>query len=76
MPIIPKFELLKAYLLLKTKDQAAYKVALNFVALSYPNTDEGKHAIEILAGFNQQKTTNKNNSVKKKSLPTPQVKKN
>ncbi len=76
LPIIPKFELLKAYLLLKTKDQAAYKEALNFVALSYPNTDEGKHAIEILAGFNQEKTTNKNNSVKKKSLPTPQVKKN
>ncbi len=76
LPIIPKFELLKAYLLLKTKDKAAYTEALNFVALSYPNTDEGKHAIEILAGFNQEKTTNKNNSVKKKSLPTPQVKKN
>lgn len=77
LPIIPKFELLKAYLLLKTKDEATYREALNFVALSYPNTDEGKHAIEVLAGFDkEQETTSKNKTVKKKSLPTPQVKKN
>ena len=77
LPIIPKFELLKAYLLLKTIGKEAYIEALNFVALSYPNTQEGKHAMEILSGFDKSKTTtNKNTSIEKKSLNTPQVKKN
>ncbi|MDJ0645134.1 MAG: hypothetical protein QNJ57_04040 [Flavobacteriaceae bacterium] len=77
LPIIPKFELLKAYLLLKTQGRDAYEEALNFVALSYPNTDEGKHAAEVLSGFKKNgNSTNKNKSIKKKSLNTPQAKKN
>ena len=49
LPIIPKFELLKAYALKQTKGIEAFKEAIDFVALSYPNTDEGKHALELQA---------------------------
>ncbi len=52
LPIIPKFELLKAYVLMKTKGVVAFKDALNFVAINYPNTEEGKHAVKILGGLN------------------------
>ena len=52
LPIIPKFELLKAYILMKTKGPEAFKEALNFVAINYPNTEEGKHAVKILGGVN------------------------
>jgi len=53
LPIIPKFELLKAYALKQTQGPEAFKNALNYVALSYPNTEEGKHAIKILADANK-----------------------
>lgn len=46
--LIPKFELLKAYAIGKHKDKEAYKKALDFVAVSYGNTEEGKKAKEIL----------------------------
>ncbi len=46
--IISKLELLKAYIQMKTKGTKAFKEALSFVALSFPNTEEGKHAVEIL----------------------------
>lgn len=46
--LIPKFELLKAYAIGKYKDKEAYKIALDFVAVSYGNTEEGKKAKEIL----------------------------
>ncbi len=52
MPIVPKFELLKAYVLMKTQGVVAFKDALNFVAINYPNTEEGKHAVKILGGLN------------------------
>ena len=59
LPIIPKFELLKAYIVLKTQGAEAFKDALNFVAINYPNTDEGKHAVKILGGLNSSsKDTN------------------
>lgn len=45
--IIPKFELLKATLLGKMKGFVAYEEALNFVALNYPNSPEGKQAEKI-----------------------------
>lgn len=48
LPIIAKFELLKAYLHLKLKGLDAFKESLNFVAFNYANTDEGRHAKEIL----------------------------
>ena len=46
--LIPKFELLKAYAIGKFKDKQAYKIALDFVAVSYGNTEEGKKAKAII----------------------------
>ena len=45
---IPKFELLKATTLGRYKGFDAYEKALNFVALTYPRSDEGKKAQELL----------------------------
>ncbi|HWR93900.1 MAG TPA: hypothetical protein VN192_01720 [Flavobacterium sp.] len=42
--MIPKFELLKAYAYGKVNGLEEFKRALNFVALTYPNSDEGKLA--------------------------------
>jgi hypothetical protein len=46
--IIPKFELLKAYAIGKKEGILAFKEALNFVAMNYPNTEEGKKALEVI----------------------------
>ncbi len=46
-PIVPKFELLKATAIARQQGFEAYKKALNFVALNYPNSDEGKQAQDI-----------------------------
>lgn len=45
--INPKFELLKATIIGKTEGYVAYEEALNFVALNYPNSPEGKQAEKI-----------------------------
>lgn len=42
--IVPKFELLKATALGRQQGFKAYKKALNFVSLTYPNSEEGKEA--------------------------------
>lgn len=47
--ILPKYELLKANLIGKLYGLTEYKKALNFVALSYPNTDEGKATEKFIA---------------------------
>lgn len=47
--LLPKFELLKAFAIGKFKNTKAYKTALEFVAVSYGNTEEGKKAKEIVA---------------------------
>ena len=47
--LLPKFELLKAFAFGKFKDKEAYKTALEFVAVSYGNTEEGKKAKAIVA---------------------------
>lgn len=47
--VVPKLELLKANTIGKQKGLAAYKAALEFVADTYPNTEEGKKAHSILA---------------------------
>ncbi|WP_306351304.1 gliding motility protein [Flavobacterium sp. '19STA2R22 D10 B1'] len=47
-PIVSKFELLKANTLGKLKGVEEYKKALNYVALNYPNSDEGKQAEGLL----------------------------
>ncbi len=52
MPIVPKFELLKAYTIAKTTNKNDFITALNFVAVNYPNTEEGKHAIRVIASLN------------------------
>nr|WP_300978994.1 gliding motility protein [Flavobacterium sp.] len=46
--IVAKFELLKAYALAKTKGLQAYKEAMQYVADTYANTEEGKKAEEII----------------------------
>ena len=49
----PKFELLKAYAIGKHLDKNAYKEALEFILISYSNTEEGKRAKEILNQLNK-----------------------
>lgn len=46
--MIAKYELLKATTLGKIEGFKAYKKAINYVALNYPNTDEGKGAQNLL----------------------------
>ena len=46
--LVPKFELLKAFAIGKFQDKEAYKKALEFVAVSYGNTEEGKKAKSIV----------------------------
>jgi tetratricopeptide (TPR) repeat protein len=46
--IVPKFELLKAYAIGKKDGLIAFKQALDFVAMNYPNTEEGKKALEVI----------------------------
>ena len=48
-PIVPKFELLRAYMIGKIKGLEEFKKALNFVALNYPNEDEGKRSELVLS---------------------------
>jgi tetratricopeptide (TPR) repeat protein len=53
--LLPKFQLLKAYAIGKIKDAEAYKVALDFVAVSYGSTEEGKKALAILKQLKKRK---------------------
>lgn len=45
---MPKFEILKASALGRLQGFEAYKEALNYVTLTYPNSEEGKQAQKIL----------------------------
>ncbi|MBT8262798.1 MAG: hypothetical protein KJO05_08250 [Bacteroidia bacterium] len=47
--IIPKLEMLKATALARQDGFEAYKKALNFISLNYPNSEEGKKAQEIFS---------------------------
>ncbi|SDB62203.1 protein involved in gliding motility SprE [Flavobacteriaceae bacterium MAR_2010_188] len=47
-PIVPKFEILKASALGRLYGFARYRDAVNFTALTYPNSPEGKRAIDIM----------------------------
>jgi hypothetical protein len=51
--LIPKFELLKAYAIGKYANKETYKAALDFVAVSYGNTNEGKQAKQIITQLNK-----------------------
>lgn len=55
--IIRKFELLKAYLLNETQGRDAFKKALSFVAVNYPNSKEGEHAVEMLKDIDNLENT-------------------
>lgn len=46
--LVPKFEMLKANVIGKLKGVDEYRKALNYVALTYPNSDEGKKAEAML----------------------------
>lgn len=48
-PIVPKFEMLKANAIGRIQGFEAYEEALNYVALNYPNSPEGKKAKEMIA---------------------------
>jgi len=45
--IVPKLEMLKATAMARRDGFEAYKEALNYISLNYPNSDEGKEAQEI-----------------------------
>lgn len=45
---LPKFEMLKAKIVGRLKGIEEYKKALNFVALTYPNAEEGKQAEKMV----------------------------
>lgn len=47
-PIVPKFEILKASAKARLYGYEAYKESVNFIALTYPNSPEGKRAQEIM----------------------------
>ena len=47
-PYLPKFELLKATVQGRYEGYDAYKKALNYVALTYPRSEEGKRAQKLL----------------------------
>lgn len=54
LPILPKFELLRAFAIGKTQGIDAFKTALEFVALNYSNTEEGKKAQEVIETINKK----------------------
>jgi len=47
-PIVPKFEMLKANAIGRLQGYNDFKEALNYVALNYPNSPEGKKAQQII----------------------------
>jgi tetratricopeptide (TPR) repeat protein len=48
LPILPKFELLRAYAIGKKDGVEAFRTALEFVKLNYSNTEEGKKAAQVI----------------------------
>jgi hypothetical protein len=68
-PIIPKFELLKAYVIAKLKGKDEFLKALDFVAITYPNTEEGKHAIRVKLELTGEKPSTK----KRQLIPNKKV---
>lgn len=48
-PIVPKFEILKASAIARLYGFERYKESVNYIALTYPNSEEGKKANTILS---------------------------
>ncbi|MGI9530678.1 tetratricopeptide repeat protein, partial [Lutimonas sp.] len=61
LEIEAKFELLKAYLLYKTKGEAEFMDKLNEIILNYPNTEESDYAEEAIAKFSELKEASQQN---------------
>lgn len=57
--IVPKFELLKAKAIGRTQGLKAYKTALNYVALTFPQSEEGKYAQQLYNTVDQNFIKNK-----------------
>lgn len=55
LPILPKYELLRAYAIGKKNGLEAFKEALEYVKLNYSNTEEGKKASEVIKTINTLK---------------------
>ncbi len=55
LEIEAKFELLKAYLLYKTKGETVFIEKLNFIIINYPNTEESEHAKLVLEELKNKK---------------------
>lgn len=52
--IVSKFELLKAYAIGKRDGMMAFKEELDLIVANYPNTAEGKKALEVLQTINSK----------------------
>ncbi len=61
LEIEAKFELLKAYLLYKTKGEAEFMDKLNEIILNYPNTEESDFAEEAIAKYSELKQKSQQN---------------
>ncbi len=61
LEIEAKFELLKAYLLYKTKGEAEFMDKLNEIMLNYPNTEESDYAKEAIAKYSVLKEASQQN---------------
>jgi tetratricopeptide (TPR) repeat protein len=48
-PVVPKFEMLKAIAIGRLQGYEQFKEALNYVALNYPNKQEGKKAQQMIS---------------------------
>ncbi len=70
--MLPKYELLKAMIIGKTEGLAAYKKAINYVALTYANTQEGKSAKntleKVIPILEKQKFVNKHAGISHKLI--------
>ena len=58
LPIEAKFELLKAFLELKTSGEAACRKQLDYVIINFPNTEESKHATSALELLDKKENNN------------------
>ncbi len=54
-PFLAKYYFMKAYIVGRRSDRANFERELNLIADKFPDTDEGKEAVEILAQLNKDK---------------------
>jgi outer membrane protein assembly factor BamD (BamD/ComL family) len=61
LEIEAKFELLKAYLLYKTRGEEEFREKLDEIILNFPNTEESDHAEEALVKLSELKEKSQQN---------------